>query len=98
MNRIEEYLSQIMKKEAEKEKKCNVILCVVGVLLFIAAVAGIAYAIYRFMKPEYLEDYEDDFDDEFDYDDDFFDEEDDFDEDFEEVEEEAAEVVEETVE
>ena len=28
----------------------------------IAAVAGIAYALYRYFKPDYLEDYEDDFD------------------------------------
>ncbi len=80
MSKVEEYLSQIIKKEKAKEEKCNMILCVVGVLLFIAAVAGIAYAVYRFMKPDYLEDYEDDIEDEFDYDDDFFDEEDDFEE------------------
>ena len=32
--------------------------------------AGIAYAVYRFFTPDYLEDFEDDFDD--DFDDDFF--------------------------
>ncbi len=95
MNKVEEYLNQILKKEVEKEKKCNIIICVVGVILFIAAVAGIAYAVYRFMKPEYLEDYEDDFDDEFDYDDDFFDEEDDFEEEIEDI---VEDVVDETVE
>ena len=39
----------------------------------VAAVAGIAYAVYRFFTPDYLEDFEDDFDD--DFDDDFFEEE-----------------------
>ena len=37
------------------------------------AVAGIAYAVYRFFTPDYLEDFEDDFDDDFD---DYFDEDD----------------------
>jgi len=39
----------------------------------VAAVAGIAYAVYRFFTPDYLEDFEDDFDD--DFDDDFFEDE-----------------------
>ena len=95
MSRVEELLNQIIKKKEAEEKKCNVILCIVGVILFIAAVAGIAYAVYRFMKPDYLEDYEDDIDDEFDYDDDFFDEEDDFEE---AVEEAVEDVVDDTVE
>ena len=34
----------------------------------IAAVAGIAFAVYKFFTPDYLEDFEDDFDDDFDYD------------------------------
>ncbi|MFQ6826738.1 MAG: DUF4366 domain-containing protein [Faecalimonas sp.] len=40
----------------------------------VAAIAGIAYAVYCFFTPDYLEDFEEDFDDEFD--DDFFSEED----------------------
>ena len=39
----------------------------------VAAVAGIAYAVYRFFTPDYLEDFEDDFDDDFD---DYFEDED----------------------
>ena len=31
----------------------------------VAAVAGIAYAVYRFFTPDYLEDFEEDFDDDF---------------------------------
>ena len=38
------------------------------------AVAAIAYGIYRFFTPDYLEDFEDDFDE--DFEDDFFDDED----------------------
>lgn len=97
MNKVEELLNQIIKREKAEEKKCNIIVCVVGVILFIAAVAGIAYAVYRFVKPDYLEDYEDDIDDEFDYDDDFFDDEDDFEE-AEEAVEAVEDVVDETVE
>ena len=32
----------------------------------VAAVAGIAFAVYRFFAPDYLEDFEEDFDDDFD--------------------------------
>ena len=39
----------------------------------VAAVAAIAYAVYRFFTPDYLEDFEDDFDDDFD---DYFSEDD----------------------
>ena len=59
------------KKEPEpEEKKCNVLLWVLAIIGAIAAIAGIAYAVYRYFTPDYLEDFEDDFDD--DFDDDFF--------------------------
>lgn len=43
----------------EKKEECNVckFLAVIGIL---SLVAGIAYFIYRFFTPDYLEDYEDD--------------------------------------
>lgn len=53
----------------------------------IAAVAGIAFAVYKYLAPDYMDDFDEDFDD--DFDDDFFDDEDDTDvkeEDIEEVE------------
>ena len=76
MSKLEELAAKMLKKEEEKEQKCNLVVCILGAVLVIAAIAGIAYAVYRFMKPDYLEDYEDDIEDEFDYDDDFFDDED----------------------
>ena len=92
MNKLEELAGKMLKREEEKEKKCNLVICILGAVLVIAAIAGIAYAVYRFMKPDYLEDYEDDIDDEFDYDDDFFDDEDEFEfEDEEDVEEDTVE-------
>ena len=92
MSKLEELAGKMLKREEEKEKKCNLVICILGAVLVIAAIAGIAYAVYRFMKPDYLEDYEDDIDDEFDYDDDFFDDDDEFEfEDEEDVEEDTVE-------
>ena len=91
MSKLEELAGKMLKKEEEKEKKCNLVMCILGAVLVIAAIAGIAYAVYRFMKPDYLEDYEDDIEDEFDYDDDFFDDEDEFEFDDEDVVEDTVE-------
>ena len=97
MSKLEELAAKILKKEEAKEKKCSLVICIVGAVLVIAAIAGIAYAVYRFVKSDDLDDYEDDFDDEFDYDDDFFDDE--FEDEVEEaVEETVEEVVDDTVE
>ena len=65
-------LNEILhKNEAEKQK--NTVLWVLAIIGAVAAVAGIAFAVYRFFAPDYLEDFEDDFDDDFedDFDDDF---------------------------
>ena len=70
--KIEDLLAALKKKEDEKEK--NTVLWVLAIIGAVAAVAGIAFAVYRFFAPDYLEDFEEDFDDEFD--DDFFSEED----------------------
>lgn len=48
-------------------------LAIVGAITVIAA---IAYAVYRYFTPDYLEDLEDDFDDYFEDDDEFVDEDD----------------------
>ena len=65
-------LNEILhKNEAEKQK--NTVLWVLAIIGAVAAVAGIAFAVYRFFAPDYLEDFEEDFDD--DYDDYFEDEE-----------------------
>ena len=52
-----------------KEKKSNGFMIFLAIIGCVAVVAAIAYAIYKFFTPDYLEDYEDDFDDDFD---DFF--------------------------
>jgi hypothetical protein len=59
----------------DNEKKCNTVLWVLAIIGAIAAVAGIAYAVYRYMTPDYLDDFDDELDD--DFEDDFFDDEED---------------------
>lgn len=72
MNKLEELVAALKKKEDEKQK--NTVLWVLAVIGAVAAVAGIAFAVYRFFTPDYLEDFEEDFED--DFDDDFFNDED----------------------
>ncbi|EGB94919.1 hypothetical protein HMPREF0240_01171 [Clostridium sp. D5] len=77
MSKVEEFIAEtklnelLRKKEDDKQK--NTVLWVLAIVGAIAAVAGIAYAVYRFFTPDYLEDFEEDFDDDFD---DYFSEED----------------------
>ena len=80
LNKLDEILdnarvNELLGRKKEEEKKCNKLLWVFAVIGAIVAVAGIAYAVYRYLTPDYLEDFEDDFDD--DFDDDFFEDEDD---------------------
>lgn len=82
LNKLEEYidmsrLNELLGKKEEEKKKCkccHTMCCIFAVIGAIVAVAGIAYAVYRYLKPDYLDDFEDDFDD--DFDDDFFEDED----------------------
>ncbi len=77
MNKIEELIAEtklnelLRRKEDEKQK--NIVLWVLAIIGAVAAVAGIAYAVYRYFTPDYLEDFDDEFDDDFD---DYFSEED----------------------
>ena len=71
MNKLEDMIAAsklnelLHKKDDEKAK--NTLL---WVLAIVGAVAAIAYAVYKFFTPDYLEDFEEDFED--DFDDDFF--------------------------
>lgn len=64
-------LNDLLKKEEEDKKtsKAVIIFAIIGVLV------AVAYGIYRFFTPDYLDDFDDEYDDEFD--DDFFEDEDD---------------------
>ena len=66
-------LSELLhKKEDPIEKKKHTLVFILAIVGAVAAIAGIAYAVYKFVTPDYLEDLDDDFDDEFedDFDDD----------------------------
>ena len=74
MTKFEEILATtklnelVQKKEDEKMK--TTVLWGLAIIGAVAAVAGIAYAVYRFFATDYLEDFDDEFDE------DFFDDED----------------------
>ena len=58
-------LNRILKKR-DNERIKKTILCVLALLGAVAAMAGIAYAVYRYFAPNYLKDFEEDFEDDFD--------------------------------
>lgn len=62
----------VHKKKMDDEKK-NTIIWVLATLGAVTAIAGIAYAVYRYFTPDYYDDFDDDYDD--DFDDDYYDEE-----------------------
>lgn len=77
MSKVEELIAEsklndLLRKKSDDKQK-NTVLWVLAIIGAVAAVAGIAYAVYRFFAPDYLEDFEEDFDDDFD---DYFSEED----------------------
>ena len=87
MNRVEdlinsaktnELLGELLHIKKEEEKKSNVLMWVAITLGAVLAVAGIAYAVYRYFTPDYMEDFEDDFEDAFEDEDTDGEEDDDF--------------------
>lgn len=68
---------KVLKKKEEEKKKSNVLLWVLAIIGVMAATAVIVYAVYRYFKPDYLDDFDDDFEDDFDTmdDEDFFEDE-----------------------
>ena len=71
---IIETVNKVTGREAEN-KKCNAwkwILAIIGIL---AAIGGVAYALYRLTQQDCLEDFEEDFED--DFDDEYFEDEED---------------------
>ncbi len=68
-------LNELLRKEEECEKKKSKLLWICAIAGAVVAVVAIAYGVYRFFTPDYLEDFEDDFDDDFE-EEDFFDDED----------------------
>ncbi|MBE5851494.1 MAG: hypothetical protein E7299_00835 [Lachnospiraceae bacterium] len=68
-------IETVNKVTGHENKKCSAwkwILAIVGIL---AAIAGVAYALYRLTQQDCLEDFEEDFED--DFDDEYFEDEED---------------------
>ena len=70
MNRVEDFLNaaktnemlgELLHIKKEEEKKQNVLMWVLIAIGAVLAVAGIAYAVYRFFTPDYLEDFDEEF-------------------------------------
>ena len=68
-NKVEELLSAAKigdllhrQEKTEKSHKWVKVLAIIG---GVTAIAAIAYGIYRFFAPDYLDDFEDDLDDDF---------------------------------
>ncbi len=67
-NKLEELMNaakinDLMRRRNPMEKKKNTFVCVLAIMGAVALVAAIAYAVYRYMNPDYLDDFDDDFDD-----------------------------------
>lgn len=70
-NKLEEMLTSaklnelLHKKEIEEKQKSNIvtILAIIGI---ITAVAAIAYGVYKYFIPDYMDEFDDEFDDDFD--------------------------------
>lgn len=77
MNKIEDMITETklyeMLKKRDQDKVKKTILCILAIVGAVVAIAGIAYAVYRFLSPDYLDDFEEDLDD--DFEEDFFEDE-----------------------
>ena len=62
-DKLDEILSAIKRRDDSHRK--NKILWVLAVIGTIAAVVGIAYAVYRFFAPDYLDEFEEDDDEDY---------------------------------
>ena len=68
MARLDEIMEAIKTNEILKRKddrKNNWIFWALALIGAVVVIAGIAYAVYRYLTPDYLEDFDDDFDDDF---------------------------------
>lgn len=69
MNKLENLLeaariNELVGRKVEEEKKSNKLVWVLAIIGAVVVIAGIAYAVFRFMTPDEEEEYEDAFEDE----------------------------------
>ena len=55
-------LSELVNKK-EEDSHCKTVLWILAIVGAVAGIAAIAYAVYCFFTPDYLEDFEEDFED-----------------------------------
>lgn len=76
MHKMEELLAatklKAMLRKAEDQKKSKVCWIVISILA-VLAVAGVAYALYKYFTPKYYDEFDDELCDD-DFDDEFFEE------------------------
>ncbi len=61
-------------RDNDDRRSCSFLVKILTLIGAVTVIAGIAYAVYRYFTPDYLEDLEDDFDDYFEDDDEYEDE------------------------
>ena len=61
-NKLTQVLRALTTTE-DREKKNNTLVVVFAIIGAVCVIGLVAYLIYRFMKPDYFEDYDDDYDD-----------------------------------
>jgi len=74
-NKVEELLNtarinELLHRKELEEKNKNTIIIVLAIIGAVAAIAGIAFAVYKYLTPDYLDDFDsddiyDNFDDDF---------------------------------
>lgn len=62
-------VNELFHKKEEEEKQKNCILKILAVVGIVTVIAGIAYAVYKFVVPDYYEDDDIDFDDDYGFED-----------------------------
>ncbi len=75
MSKVEELLNtakinELLHKKELEEKSKNTIVIILAIIGAIAAVVGISFAVYKYLTPDYLDDFDsddmyDNFDDDF---------------------------------
>lgn len=69
MDRVNELLEEVKDALVERsEKKNNQVVKMLAIVGVIALAAAVIYLLYRFLQPDYYDDYDDDvYDDEYEY-------------------------------
>lgn len=70
-------LHEIVNEKKEEKKENSLLVTILAIIGIVALIVGVAYAVYCYLTPDYLDAYDDDFDED-ELDDDFFEDEEDY--------------------